>query len=281
MSRNTPVKADLHCHSHYSDGKHAPAELLARARENGLTHLAITDHDCVAGFAEISGDANLRLIPGVEISCAWGSRELHVVGLGIDAGDSGLIALLERQQASRRDRIGAIAERLSALGIDGLMDYLDTLPCHALTRTHAADFLVDGGHCRNQQKAFKQYLGSRGRAHVPGTWCALAEAVQVIKAGGGIAVLAHPGRYPLSKHQLEGLVREFRELGGEAMETSYGNIDPLVQRRMRELAEAAGLYQSQGSDFHSASAHWTDIGRFPAQPPDIKNAIWHHPGWHF
>ena len=281
MSSTPPLKADLHCHSHYSDGKHSPSDLLERARENGVTHLAITDHDCVAALTEISGDAHLTLIPGVEISCAWGARELHVVGLGVDPADPALTALLESQQASRRRRILAIADRLAALGIDGLPSYLETLPCHALTRTHVADFLIGAGHCRNQQKAFKQYLGSRGRAFVPGQWCSLPEAIRIIQVSGGIPVLAHPGRYRLGKRQLETLVREFRDCGGEAMETSYGNIDPMAQRRLRELAEANALYQSQGSDFHSAGAHWTDIGKFPAQQPGIKNAIWDHPGWHF
>lgn len=281
MPSDIPMKADLHCHSHYSDGKHSPAELLDRAHDNGLTHLAITDHDCVAAFDEVTGDSRLTLIPGVEISCVWGTRELHIVGLAIDPHEAGLTTLLASQQASRRRRIRAIAERLDSLAIDGLLPWLDALPCHALTRTHVADYLVATGRCRNHQKAFKRYLGKGGRAYEPGQWCSLPEAVQAIRASGGIAVLAHPGRYALGKRQLETLVSEFRDCGGEAMETSYGNIDPLEQRRLRELADANALYQSQGSDFHTASAQWTDIGRFPALHPGIKNAIWHHPGWHF
>ena len=275
------ISADLHCHSYYSDGKHSPRELTRRAREAGLSHLAITDHDCIAALAEVSSSDELTLVPGVEISCAWGERELHVLGLAVATGHAGLTALLAQQQQRRRERAAAMDARLQALGITGLGDYLAELPCQAVTRTHVADFLVAHGHSKNHQKAFKQFLGKRGRAYEPGHWSKLEETVATIHASGGIAVLAHPGRYRLGKRQLANLLTEFRECGGEAMETSYGNIDPLEQRKLRELADEHELYQSQGSDFHSAEAHWTSIGKFPPLHPGIKNAIWHHPRWHY
>lgn len=277
-----PCKADLHCHSYYSDGSHSPSELLERARRQNLSHLAITDHDCTAAFSEVSSEPGLTLIPGVEISSDWNEHEIHVVGLGIEVAHPILVQLLSRQQDRRNQRLRAIGQKLEKIGIDGLADYLDALPCQARTRSHVAGFLVRRGVCKNQQQAFKRYLSRRGRAYVAADWCPLATAVEAIREAGGISVLAHPGRYPLSRLKLSSLLEDFRLAGGDAMETTYGNIDPLLQKRLQELALSHGLHQSQGSDFHSSEAHWTELGKFPALPwSGTKNAIWHHPRWHF
>ncbi len=276
------MQIDLHCHSHFSDGKHPPRMLIERAAEVGLTHLAITDHDFVHDPASLPTADTVTLIPGVEISCQWDSREIHIVGLGIDAGDQALNALLARQQQSRRERLTAMAEKLDKAGIHGLTEFMTTQPCQAVTRSHVADFLVQQGHCKSLQKAFKKFLGKRGRAYVPAQWHSLKEVVTAISGARGLAVLAHPGRYPLSKSKLNSLVEDFKQAGGAALETNYGNVDPLVLKRLQELASAHNLYLSQGSDFHDSAAHWTDLGKFPALGSEAKkNAIWHHPGWHF
>ncbi len=277
-----PPKADLHCHSYYSDGKHSPDFLVQRAQERGLTHLAVTDHDCLQAHHEISSTSELRIIPGIELSTDWLGLEIHVVGIGVDIADAALLALVEAQQERRRERMANFDSRLSALGITGLQSYLAGLPCHAFTRTHVADFLVAGGHSKNHQKAFKRYLARRGKIYVPAHWVDLKTGVETLRAAGGIAVLAHPGRYPLSRSKLQALISDFRAAGGEAMETSYANIDPTMRNRLAELALSAELYTSQGSDFHSDQAHWTDLGRFPDLGEQAKkNAIWLHPRWHF
>lgn len=276
------MKADLHCHSHYSDGQHPPHYLLREALANGLTHLAITDHDCIAAHETTDVPPGLSLITGVEISCAWEKREIHVVGLGINTGDSGLGQLLARQQASRRQRLAAFDDSLKKLGIKGLQAFVEELPCQAVTRSHVARFLVDNGHCKNMQKAFKKYLSRRGKIYVPASWCSLEDAVACINGAGGLAILAHPGRYPLSKRKLQTLLESFKSVGGEAMEVSYANIHPDMQRQLSDLASDNELFASQGSDFHDASAHWTAIGKFPSLGSQAqKNAIWLHPRWHF
>lgn len=275
------MKADLHSHSHYSDGKHSPEFLRQRALEVGLTHLAVTDHDCLAALEELQSSAELTIVPGLELSCQWQQREIHVVGLCVARNNAALTALVSEQQSRRRERLAAMAARLEDLGINGLADYLAALPCHAQTRTHVADFLVTAGHCKNHQKAFKQYLGRRGKIHVPAQWCDLATALQTIRAADGIAVLAHPGRYPLSRGKLGQLVQDFSAAGGEALEVSYSNIDPNSRKHLTAVAREAGLWVSQGSDFHDQAAHWTDLGKFPDPGPEAKkNAIWFHPRWH-
>ena len=276
------LKADLHCHSYYSDGKHSPDFLCQRAIERGITHLAITDHDSLAAHEELGSIDGLVLIPGVELSTDWLGKEIHVVGLGIDIANPALRDLVSRQQQSRRKRIAEFDSRLVTLGIHGLGEYMTNLPCQAYTRTHVADFLVAAGHSKSHQKAFKKFLSRKGKIHVPAEWSELDTAVQTLRAAGGIAVLAHPGRYPLSRSKLQNLLLDFKTAGGEAIEVSYGNIDPNSRKKLLQLANEFELYSSQGSDFHSDHAHWTDLGRFPELgPADKKNAIWSHPRWHF
>ena len=105
--------------------------------------------------------------------------------------------------------------------------------------------------------------------------------MNAILAAGGIAILAHPGRYPLSKRKLEALIDVFQAAGGDGMEVSYGNIDPDMRQRLGALAISKQLFCSAGSDFHDSDASWTDLGKYP--PLDLetkKNAIWLHPRWH-
>lgn len=277
------MKADLHCHSHFSDGKHSPEFLLQRAAENEISHLAITDHDCLnCHLLELATAGDLTLIPGIEISCSWENREIHVVGLGIDPSEGDLTRSIELQQQKRKNRIYAMHEILVSLGIAGLDRYMESLPAVSWTRSHVAEFLVDNGHCKNWEKAFKRFLGRRGKIWVAIEWLELAQAIELIKGAGGIAVLAHPGRYSLSKRKLLQLVEAFRDAGGEGLEGSYGNIDPLVRKQLCELALDNELYVSLGSDFHNADRHWTDLGKMPnLDSAAIKNAIWAHPRWHF
>lgn len=276
------MKADLHCHSYFSDGKQSPAYLLERARENGVTHLALTDHDCIDGLQELRADAgDVTIIDGVELSCLWQGVEIHVVGLLIDVASEHIEKLLASQQAERRRRALAIDSRLQKLGVQGLMPYLEALPCTALTRSHMADFLVREKICKNRQKAFKTHLGRRGRVYEAASCCSLEQGVGGIRAAGGIAVIAHPGRYSLTKTKLGALLDDFIACGGEAIEGSYSNIDPSMKSYLAGLAEDKSLYLSQGSDFHDAKATWTDIGKFPTlNQQAIKNAIWAHPKWH-
>ncbi len=276
------LKLDLHCHSHFSDGKHAPRELLEFAAGQELSYLAITDHDSVDAHMTIAAHRGYpNLLPGVEISCNWQGQELHVLGLLIDIHDEQLSQLLDRQQRARRERMDSMDRRLAALGIHGLAEHFKHQHCVAQTRSYVADFLIQEGVCKNRAKAFKRFLGRRGKAYVAIEWCSLAEAVARIVASGGIAVLAHPGRYPIGRLKLQSLLSEFAHVGGEAMEVSYGNLDPLQLKKLASLALEHSLYASMGSDFHDASAHWTGIGKFPSLPQEsMKNAIWEHPRWH-
>jgi len=274
------MKIDLHCHSFYSDGTQSPEFLVQRAAENQLTHLAITDHDCIAGLNNLPADLmGVSIIKGVEISCGWQSIEVHIVGLFIDPDNHDLTLLLESQQGARHLRVEQMHKNLAELGIKGLMGYLEALPAIAYTRSQVADFLVEQKVCKTKQKSFKTHLAKGGKIYVAPDWCHLETGISAIKSAGGLAVLAHPGRYPINKTTLAELVTAFTLCGGEALESRYPNIDLKMIKQIETLAEVNGLYLSAGSDFHTAAAHWTDVGKFPALETSNKKGIWLHPKW--
>ena len=272
---------DFHTHSHFSDGEHSPQHLAKIALEAGIKQLALTDHDCVDGLPELKSNAlGLEVINGVEISSTWQNTEIHILGLLIDPGHKAISELLENQQHLRRERIERIRHKLCKLGISGLLEYLENLNCKALTRTHVSNFLVSEGHSKNNQKAFKVFLGKKGKVYSPANWCDLTESVNAIAASGGIAVIAHPSRYSISSRALNALVKDFRNAGGEGLEISYPNIDQATRKNLKTLAIKNNLYCSGGSDFHSYSRTWAQIGKFPTlQDNGEIKTIFEHPSW--
>lgn len=275
--------ADLHSHTYFSDGVLAPATLVERAVANNLTHLAITDHDTTEAFEHLGAvpiPDSLVLIQGVEISCLWDGREIHVVGIGIDRRDKGLQALLRQQQSLRRQRAEEMDMRLQKAGITGLMRYIDTLPCTAISRNHVAQFLIERGVARSKDHAFKNFLGDKGKFGAQAQWCELSTAINAIRGAGGIAILAHPNRYSISNQKLRRLVAEFAGCGGEGLEVSYSNLDPDKIAHMAALCTDHDLWASTSSDFHTPVNHWMDLGKFRLLPPQCAGrAIWLHPGW--
>ena len=190
---------DLHSHSHYSDGSLAPADLVALAARAGITMLALTDHDSVAGLAEAQVAANelgIQLVPGVELSTTWNGHSIHIVGLGIDPNEPSLQLGLSQQAQARANRAKAIGERLSDLGMVGAYEGALALANSpdAISRTHYGQWLLAEGHITHVQQAFDKYLGPRKPASVPMPWASLPEVIQWIKQAGGVAVIAHPGR---------------------------------------------------------------------------------------
>ena len=274
------MKADLHCHTHLSDGQHPLAFVIERARANQVTHLAITDHDVSEMLPKASKAQGLELIHGVEISCRWEAFEIHLVGLFVDPTNTHLQTLLGAQQTQRRERVAQIDAKLTALGTTGLLTDLLAKPAIALTRSHIADFLVANAVCKSRQKAFKTHLNRSGKLFVAAQWCDYTEAVRTIKVAGGIPVLAHPGRYALNKTRLHRLIDDFAAAGGEALEASYPKIAPDMNQYLIRRAVEHDLHLSTGSDFHDAAAHWTDVGKFPTlDRTAARRGIWHHPIW--
>lgn len=273
---------DLHSHTWFSDGELSPPQLIERATSLGIRQLAITDHDSIAAHRELAGfqHETLQLLSGVEISTQWEGREVHIVGILFDLDNSRLADLLARQQVLRRARAEDIARQLEKAGISGVMDYLNRLPCESLGRSHIASFLVDAGHVGSKQTAFSKYLGKRGRLHTSIPWCEVSEAVATIRAAGGLSIVAHPDRYDFNRVKLRRLLAEFAGAGGDAVEVSYSNLHPEKLSALAERTVEAGLWASVGSDFHTPSNAWMDLGRIRQLPAICTSrAIWYHPRW--
>ena len=272
------MKFDLHCHSTASDGTLAPAELVRRAHRNGVAVLALTDHDGTDGLAEAgaeSANLPLRLLPGVEISVTWCGKTVHIVGLGIDAGESTLAAGLAGIRDSRLSRGKLIAAELARLGIEGTYEAALAYARNpqTLSRTHFARHLVEKGYANDVKTVFHRYLGEGKPGYVPHQWAALGSAVAWIIAAGGVAVIAHPGRYRLSREQAEVLLREFRGCGGKGIEVHTASHSAEQTRLYAELSQKIGLAASCGSDFHSPGESRVDLGGLPPLPSALQ-PIW-------
>lgn len=273
------LKIDLHCHSTVSDGVLPPDQVVARAHANGVQVLALTDHDETGGLgiaSDCAQDAGIHFVPGVEVSVTWAGQTVHIVGLGISADDATLNAGLERVRSGRRDRARTMADRFEKLGFPGTYEGAMAFVSNPelISRTHFARFLVQEGHCRNMQQVFERYLGDHKPAHVPVQWATLEQAVSWIHTAGGMAVIAHPGRYDYTPVQLDGLCTTFKDLGGQGIEVVTGSHHPDEYATYARVAKHYGFLASVGSDFHGPDESRMELGDLPSLPPGLT-PVWH------
>lgn len=269
---------DLHCHSTISDGVLSPSDVVARAAGNGVDILALTDHDDCGGLGEARKAAKgcgIEFVNGVEISVTWRGRTLHVVGLNIDPENGELGNGLNTLREGRIRRARLIAEGLSKAGIAGSFEgaYSYASNKNLIGRTHFARYLVEKGHARDIQSVFRKFLTHGKPGHVVHQWAQLSDAVGWIRKSGGMAVIAHPGRYDLSAAALEALFGEFREAGGTGLEVVTSSHTKDMAMRFCEFARRFDLFASLGSDFHSPDESRMDIGRLPPLPEGCS-PIW-------
>ena len=272
------LNIDLHSHSRISDGVLSPADLVVRACSNGVRMLALTDHDEVAGVAEakkVAAEAGIELISGVEISITWAGTSIHIVGLHVNEKDPVLIDMLRRNRMGRMDRAQKMGERFAELGVEGAYEgalkYV-TNP-NLISRKHFARFLVETGVCPSISGAFDRYLKEGGPAYVRHQWATLTEAVQWILDAGGIAVVAHPGRYKIKDMALYAFLDEFKQLGGMGIEVVTGSHTPDQYLYFARLANRYGLMASAGSDFHAPGESFVDVGCLPDFPCPVE-PVW-------
>ncbi|SJM89573.1 Protein TrpH [Crenothrix polyspora] len=274
---STPEVYDLHCHSKASDGVLSATDLVQRAHSQGVTTLALTDHDTVAGLAEahICADSiGITLINGMELSANWKSHCFHIVGLGIDSTYAPLLASLENMQTTRDQRAAKIADKLAKKRIPGALEYVQNKAGDGMiTRTHFADFLVSQHHVDTQQEAFDRYLGKGKSAFVATEWPELAQAVSWITAAGGVAVLAHPLRYKLTAAWMKRVLATFKEAGGQAIEVVVSRMNADDIKLATSYAMQFELAGSMGSDFHTPANQWVELGRLAPFPDKIK-PVW-------
>ena len=249
-------RIDLHAHTTASDGTYTPSQLVDLATRVGLAAVAVTDHDTVDGVPEAmkrGAEVEIEVVPGIEISAAHpGPGVLHILGYFIDARSPDLRGRLEWVQNSRRERNPRIVRRLNELGIDITLAEVESIAGEGqVGRPHMAQALVDRGVVATLREAFDRYLTAGGPAYVEKEKLDVASAVELIRRGGGVAVLAHPSQLHLGDgDELAGFVARMVEIGIAGIECSYPAHTQAQTDRYRDLATAHDLVQTGGSDFH-------------------------------
>lgn len=272
------LNADLHCHSTVSDGWLEPADVVARAKANGVELLALTDHDELGGLgiaAAAAAGLGLRFVPGVEISVSFADETIHIVGLGIDPQEPGIIAGLQQIRSGRDARAARIGEALAEAGIRGALEGARRFARNPalVSRAHFARHLVASGVMPDVRTVFDHYLVRGKPGFVDHEWASLEDAVGWIRGAGGTAVVAHPARYRLSNAGMERLLDRFVAAGGEAIEVVSGAHTEDEMRRFATVARRRGLLASRASDFHGENESPVDLGRCNPLPPDLT-PVW-------
>ncbi|MGY6564689.1 MAG: PHP domain-containing protein [Halomonadaceae bacterium] len=276
-----PLGVDLHMHSTASDGALAPADVVALCAERGVTLMALTDHDTVAGMSEAAAAAKrlgVCLLPASELSTRWQGIGIHVVALLPQGAHGALAAGLDAQAEAREARAAVIAQRMEKLGLDNALARAreQAGPHRPLGRPDFARALVAAGLVPDVATAFRKHLGSGKAGDVKAHWPALAEVVGWVVAAGGVAVLAHPLRYGLTRRKRGQLLDDFAAAGGQAAELISGFQNADVTRDLaRQLAERE-LYASLGSDFHFPGGHLAPGSMSPV-PRTAVPPVWTHP----
>ena len=268
------LNVDLHSHSNISDGVLSPSDLVARAKVNGADVLALTDHDEIKGLSEARAAAEshgIKFVPGVEISTTWAGSTVHIVGLGIDETNQ---ALIEGLAATRDGRIGRAQEmsrQLENIGIAGTYDGAMKLVSNPflVTRKHFARHLVGAGVCKDIKDAFRRFLVEGKPGYMPHHWATLEEAVGWIVGAGGVAGIAHPGRYRFSDLVFGAFYEEFKYLGGTMIEVVTGSHTPDQYHKFAKVARDHGFHASVGSDFHAPGESRVDVGTLPRLPEGL------------
>ena len=273
------LNIDLHSHSNISDGVLDVPALAQRGRANGLDVWALTDHDEVSGVGlarQMAQKLGMRHVPGVEISVSWAGQTIHIIGLQINENTPCLVQGLQHTRAGREPRARAIATQLAGAGIanafDGALKYVSNPDL--VSRTHFARYIIECGICSSISEVFQNYLVEGKPGFVPHHWATLSQAITWIHAAGGQAVVAHPGRYPLSDLALGAFLDEFKQLGGVAIEVVTGSHSADQFQIFAKLARHYGFLASVGSDFHAPKESRVDIGKLPPLPPNLT-PIWH------
>lgn len=269
---------DLHSHSTTSDGLLTPTELVKLAAAQGIRLFALTDHDDVDGLAEAriaAAEVGISLIDGVEISVTWHNRCVHIVGLRIDPANPELLHGLENIRAGRTLRAEKMAASLDEFGIPGSLAgaYRHAGNERMIGRAHFARFLVEKGYAKDVKSVFKKFLIRGKPGYVPHQWADMSEAISWITAGGGIAVLAHPGRYDIGKTNLRALLTDFHAAGGGGVEVVSGSHTREQYLEFANYAHEFGLLASAGSDYHGPGENYLDLGRLPDLPQNCR-PVW-------
>ena len=260
MRKNLSKRADLHIHTTFSDGVLTPAEVVEKALEMGLGAIAVTDHDCVEGLPyamEAAMGKPIEIVPGIEISAAAGEFEIHILGYFIDYKDQKLLDILEKMKKNRVERVKNILGLLRKEGFD-LDEKLvfGSFVDGTIGRMHLARIMVESGFVSNSHEAFDKYLGSGKPCCLSHVRLDFTEAISIIRAAGGVPVLAHPGTMGNDK-----LFSEYAAAGLKGVEAYHIKHKSAEIERYLAIAEKFGLIVTAGSDCHGMATGRILMGR--------------------
>jgi len=251
-------KYDLHSHTINSDGSLTATQLIDLAIEKEVTHLAITDHDTVkahlqlAQLSEQYQSDKITIIKGVEFSSQWNNMGVHIVGLNIDIHSAAISEAVNKQTQIRLQRLSTIAHKLTKKGFPDITEgALAVAGDSQIGRPHIAQYMLQEGMVRSVGQAFTKYLGAGKVGDVSSVWPDLEQVVTWIHDAGGVAVVAHPSRYKMTRTKRRRLMADFADAGGQAIEVCTGNQVPGVAEEMAALCDTFDFHGSVGSDFHN------------------------------
>jgi hypothetical protein len=271
---------DLHTHTLRSDGVLQPVELVRDAAAAGIRTLAITDHDSLAAWRELvlgrAMPARVDLIPGVEINAlargiALQDGELHILGFGMDPDDEAFEAALAKQRAARRVRFERTIEKLRAAGlpIDAEIAHIDLSRDDALGRPTIGRALIAAGFATSVEDAFRRIIGWGGPGYVQREGMGPRDAIEAIRAAGGIPVLAHfaeaPGQIPL--------LRELQAIGLAGLEVHYISWDRGTVEAVGAVARELGLIATGGSDYHGDTSTYAEAHALLHVPDAVGDGV--------
>ena len=274
---------DLHIHTTASDGTFSPKEVVEEAVRRGLSVIAITDHDTTQGIPEAlevieeyygekdsedchvnSGEENekkLILVPGVEISCWYDTREVHMLGLFIDYTNDEFNEKLKAMEEERDRRNDKMIEMFNEHGIFMTLEDLkfgqeDTV----VSRAHFARYLEEHGYVKSREEAFKKYIGDGCPFYLSRNYISADTAIQWIHEAGGLAFLAHPYLYGFKEEKVRKMLTDLKEAGLDGLEAYHSTTDNGRTNQLREYASKLDLLVSGGSDFHGANKPYIYMG---------------------
>jgi 3',5'-nucleoside bisphosphate phosphatase len=255
-THRNPARADLHLHTTFSDGEHAPGQLVERAVRANLKAIAVTDHDTIHGAIAVREIAaslpqkRLEIVIGVELTCTDDGHLLHLLGYFLDDSNASLGEILARQRRVRRSRILAMAEqiRLANPGIDVGPMLEDSPEPVALGRRHLAKAILAKGLSTSMHRVFQELIAPASQLIAASDWVGLADGIRAIHESGGVASLAHP------PEEIDDVRwQRYRDLGLDAIECEYPWPTSVRTRELRGVAGRFGYLVTGGSDSHDTT----------------------------
>jgi predicted metal-dependent phosphoesterase TrpH len=251
--------ADLHLHTHFSDGTYTPLELAVHARSHGLAAVALTDHDTIDGcdqMARACEEQRLEFITGTELTAEAEGNEIHLLGYLIDTTNPALLREMAQFQSVRQERIREMVSRLNRINIPLRAEAVFALAsCQSPGRPHVGRALVQAGYCEDMDEAFERFLKKHRPAWVPKFKISAQRAIELIHGAGGIAVLAHPG---LNRN--DGIIPRLISDGLDGLECYHTKHSPSASEHYAQLAAQNKLLITGGSDCHGLNKGQPLIG---------------------